>query len=287
MTDIYNRNLVYLQLLNRRLKKFKYIEEHNIDIEPWDLITEDTSYLELEDQDIIKHSDKYKIGDGFDKNETIKLKDFIESNLQYDKFINYNCKYNLFIDQKLFLDQELVPLHKNIKIQYLGIVTYDSINEYIIDDTPIEEEFDEDKRIRLSDVINCTGNDFKVGLSIGSGSIYFFKVVDDIIPEQYIFHYDHLFYKTNYITKLDYYPIENNILYDLEVTDLRKSIYYPSDVLFHDIKYYYDFGASQESLHRYFYLGYDYGDKSWFICMHDEYLEKSYIKVVDIKAAKK
>ncbi|ARF10519.1 hypothetical protein Hokovirus_2_46 [Hokovirus HKV1] len=270
MQLIQNRNSIYLQLLERKLKNFEYLEKE-------DIITD--TYLEKED--IIKHSDKYTIDDTT-KNETIKLKNFIQNNLQYDKIIQYNYTFNIFSDQKLFVDQELVDLNKIIKIQYLGIAQYELISECI-------NEYNNSEELKLHDFINCIGNGYLANLGISTQCIFFFKVLDTI-TEKYIFYYDCKFYKTDSIIKLNYIPIKNHTL-SLEIKNLVEDDYfktYYENIPFLPDKYMHYFNLHGR-YKKYFRILLDNSNKFVWINVEIDMLEnpKIYKRVVDIKSARK
>src|SRR5690606_33595914 len=121
---LYNRNNVYLEILNKRLKKFEYLEKKNIYKHSFN--SSDNTFLEEHDYSIIEHSDKYTISDWLNKNETIILKQLLEKKLSYDKIFT-----SLNVDKYIFSDQENHETLGKIKLHYMGFKKIYQIGESV------------------------------------------------------------------------------------------------------------------------------------------------------------
>jgi len=174
---LYERYNVYLKILDKRLKKFAYLEKHNKCV-PY-LNSSDNTFLDENDYSIIEHSDKYRVASWLTKNNTIRLKQLLKNTL-CDKISNQ-------IDEveHILTDQKIYKTLGKIKLRYIGLKIYYQINEN-----------------HKSDFV-C--------LSLKEKTIYAFEIIDDNFDKGYIFYSDYTkkFYKTNEFIKLNYMTIDN------------------------------------------------------------------------------
>ncbi|ARF11021.1 hypothetical protein Hokovirus_3_294 [Hokovirus HKV1] len=199
---LYNRTYVYLQLLEKRLKKLEYLEEHNIHYCNFSS-SRDNSYLDEKDYSVIKHSDRYMIYEGLDKMQIIILKRLLEENLECDKLFTEH------LDKKICVDQEVCKLSEKIKIRYLGYKKNYRIYEKIYDKF-YNCNYDINKDCH--DYIYCIETCDDIGLiSLREEILFVFEVLDDNFDKKYIFYsnFSRTFYKTDEYIKLDYIAIEN------------------------------------------------------------------------------
>jgi len=199
---LYNRNNVYLKLLNKRLKKFEYLDKYNINAKNFS--SSDNHFLDNYDYSIIKHSDKYSIYDYLDKNETIILKQLLEKNLAYDKIFT-----NFYVDKHILPDQENYESLGKIKLRYMGFKIIKQLYESICNK---KNDFD---------YVYCLDPGAKGYLALRTTLLCVFEVIGDNFDKKYIFYSSNsdLFYKTNELIKLDYIPIDN---YELQLEIIEK-----------------------------------------------------------------
>ncbi|ARF11126.1 hypothetical protein Hokovirus_5_8 [Hokovirus HKV1] len=214
---LYNRNYVYLQLLEKRLKKYEYLENNNI-TETY-FSSEDNSYLLEQDYSNIEHSNNYRISSRLTKSGTIILKQLLEQNIYHDKiFIPH------FI--KICSDQEIHNSLKKIKLRYIGFKKYYNIYESISikkNDFHITLDNDYLDKEDYHDYIYCLDQNKYGTIWLDWSDLIFFEVLDNYFDKKYIFYSSlfNEFYKTNEFIKLDYIAIDNC---ELQLQILKKYI---------------------------------------------------------------
>ncbi|ARF10425.1 hypothetical protein Hokovirus_1_304 [Hokovirus HKV1] len=196
--QLYNRNIIYLELLIIKLEKYDNYIKHIIPYK---------DFYDFSDEDYLKIENKYKISIRYLKRYNIyefllepskifKLKLLIEDNLSCDKIFN---KKN---EPKMFLDQELLYLDQ-VNVKLLGFSHVDLIYEYI----------SECKNFDLHKFIYCLedNDDIKSHLNVNKYTYTFFEIIDDNYDFGYIFfsNYSSKFYKTNINPRSDYKIIGN------------------------------------------------------------------------------
>jgi len=223
--ELYNRNYVYLQLLEKRLKKYEYLENNNITKTCFS--SEDNSYLLEQDYSNIEHSNNYRISNSLTKSDTIILKQLLEQNIDHDKiFIPH------FI--KICSDQEIHNSLKKIKLRYIGFKKYYNIHEGIsVKQNGFHISLNQDviyynylDKEDYHDHIYCLDQNKYGSIWLNCSNLIFFEVLDNYFDKKYIF-YSSLFkkfYKTNEFMKLDYVAINNC---ELQLQILKKNISYP------------------------------------------------------------
>jgi len=226
--ELYNRNYVYLQLLEKRLKKYEYLENNNNMNTTFS--SDDNSYLLEQDYSNIEHSNNYRIDVHLTKSETIILKQLLEQNIQHNKiFIPHFIKINICSDQ------EIHESLKKIKLRYLGFKKYYSARENLcvkkynntyvsLHENEIYYNFLDNEDYH--NYIYCLDQD-KIGfLSLDYSDLIFFEVLDNYFDKKYIFYSSlhNKFYKTNEFIKLDYIAIDNC---ELQLQILKKYSLYP------------------------------------------------------------
>ncbi|ARF11020.1 hypothetical protein Hokovirus_3_293 [Hokovirus HKV1] len=194
--ELLNRNYVYLQLLEKRLKKFEYLEKININLTYFS--SSDNSYLLEKDYSNIKHSDKYTINNQLSKIETIILKKLLEENLDHDEIFSEH------LEKHICLDQEIYETLGQINLRYLGFKRYYQIYEVIHRNN--SNAYDYNKNYYM----HCLNTKDKNILCLNYTSIFVFEVMDNDFDKKYIFYSDFSdgFYKTNEFIKLDYLLID-------------------------------------------------------------------------------
>ncbi|ARF11047.1 hypothetical protein Hokovirus_4_21 [Hokovirus HKV1] len=211
-----NRNYVYLQLLEKRLKKFEYLEKQGIKFHNFS--SSDNTYLLEQDYSNIKYSNKYKINDWLTKEQTMILKRLLEENLEHAEIFSQH------LEKKICVNQEIYEPFEKIKLRYLGFKQYYQIHEYV-------NNYDINKN--YYNYIYCLDTDGIGYLSLENTYLFVFETLEDNYDREYIFYSDFSdrFYKTNEFIKLDYIPIDNfnfqlqfNDTYDkYEIFDLNNN----------------------------------------------------------------
>ncbi|ARF10881.1 hypothetical protein Hokovirus_3_154 [Hokovirus HKV1] len=202
-SKLLNRNYVYLQLLEKRLKKLEYLEKYNINVKKFS--SSDNTYLEEKDYCEIKHSNNHGICSYLTKHQTIILKQQLEENLQFDKI------FTKHLEKHIYLDQETHESFEKINLRYLGFKTYYQIDE-CVDGYNINKDY--------YDYIYCLDTNINGYLTLYDTYLIVFEVLDDNFDKKYIFYsnYSQKFYKTNEFIKLDY-SVNYIFKYQLQITN--------------------------------------------------------------------
>ncbi|ARF11121.1 hypothetical protein Hokovirus_5_3 [Hokovirus HKV1] len=241
--ELYNRNFVYLQLLEKRLKKIDYIENHNINVNYFS--SSDNTYLLEQDYSEIDNSNNYDIDDSLTKNNTIILKQLLEQNIHHDKIFTPYLEKNICSDQKIYKSFE------KIKLRYIGFKQIYNIHEKIENTKKrcgygrygfyINEDY--------YDYIYCSNPNIKGNLTLYDTTLFVFEVLDNYFDKKYIFYSDfsNRFYKTNEFIKPDYITKDDN---EFKLQIIRK------DYVIYNIEYSFKFLDDQDGYsfvnHKYF-----------------------------------
>ncbi|ARF11025.1 hypothetical protein Hokovirus_3_298 [Hokovirus HKV1] len=208
---LYNRNYVYLQLLEKRLKKFEYIKKHKIIAYPYS--SSNNEYLEEQDYSEIEYSNNHKTRKFLNENDTIILKELLEINLEH---INI---FSPYLEKNICSDQEIYKSLEKIKLQYLGIKQYFQIGEKL-------KKYDIKKNYYK--YIYCLDTNDTGYIYLEKTYLYVFKVLDPDFDKEYIFYssFSNRFYKTNDFIKLDYITIDK---FELQLQIIEKNMLITGD----------------------------------------------------------
>ncbi|ARF11026.1 hypothetical protein Hokovirus_3_299 [Hokovirus HKV1] len=206
-----NRNYVYLQLLEKRLKKFEYLEKNNGNGNShYCFSSSDNSFLLEQDYSKIEHSDRYMINDLLSKDETIIFKKLLEDNLEHTQI------FSKYFEKYICSDQEIYESFEKINLRYLGFKYIYNIYEHV-------NNYDYNKD--YSNYIYLLDTNINGILNIYLTTIFVFEIINNNYDKEYIFYSDfsRRFYKTKEFIKLDYIT-KNTPEFSFQITKIKNRI---------------------------------------------------------------